>query len=114
MLMGLSILYIIFANNVPFLMVGIGWFGVLYGGIFPLVAACGRDYFPKEVTGTILGLLTIFYGAGAMATPVVTGHLADLTGTFRWSFGLGVFASLFASFLIGFLKGPKGFSNKDH
>jgi len=112
-LMGLSILFIIFGNNVPLLMVGIGWFGVLYGGIFPLVAACGRDYFPKEVTGTILGLLTIFYGAGAMTTPVVTGYLADLTGTFRWPFGLGAFASLFASFLIGFLKRPKGFANKD-
>jgi len=112
-LMGLSILFIIFGNNVPLLMVGIGWFGVLYGGIFPLVAACGRDYFPKEVTGTILGLLTIFYGAGAMTTPVVTGYLADLTGTFRWPFGLGAFASLFAGFLIGFLKRPKGFANED-
>jgi sugar phosphate permease len=112
-LMGLSILFIIFGNNVPLLMVGIGWFGVLYGGIFPLVAACGRDYFPKEVTGTILGLLTIFYGAGAMTTPVVTGYLADLTGTFRWPFGLGAFASLFASFLIGFLKRPKGSANED-
>jgi sugar phosphate permease len=112
-LMGLSILFIIFGNNVPLLMVGIGWFGVLYGGIFPLVAACGRDYFPKEVTGTILGLLTIFYGAGAMTTPVVTGYLADLTRTFRWPFGLGAFASLFASFLIGFLKRPKEFANED-
>lgn len=107
-LMGLSILFIIFGNNVPLLMVGIGWFGVLYGGVFPLVAACGRDYFPKEVTGTILGLLTIFYGAGAMTTPVITGYLADLTGTFRWPFGLGAFAALFAAVLIGFLGSPRG------
>jgi MFS family permease len=112
-LMGLSILFVIFGNNVPLLMVGIGWFGVLYGGVFPLVAACGRDYFPKEITGTILGLLTIFYGAGAMMTPVVTGHLADLTGTFHWPFGLGAFACLFASLLIGFLKRPKGFNDED-
>jgi MFS family permease len=107
-LMGLSILFIIFGNNVPLLMVGIGWFGVLYGGVFPLVAACGRDYFPKEVTGTILGFLTIFYGAGAMTTPVITGYLADLTGTFRWPFGLGAFAALFAAVLIGFLGSPRG------
>ncbi len=114
-LLALGILFIIFGgNNVLLLMVGIGWFGVLYGGIFPLVAACGRDYFPKEVTGTVLGLLTIFYGGGAMTTPVVTGHLADITGTFRWPFGLGAFASLFAGILIGFLKRPKDFVWRKH
>ena len=104
--MGLSILFVIFGNNVSLLMVGIGWFGILYGGVFPLVAACGRGYFPKELTGTILGLLTIFYGAGAMTTPVVTGYLADLTGTFRWSFGLGALAALVAAVVIGFLGEP--------
>jgi MFS family permease len=113
MMMGLCILFIIFGSRIGFLMLGIGWFGILYGGIFPLVAACGRDYFPREVTGTILGLLTIFYGAGAMTTPVVTGSLADLTGTFRWPFGLGAFASLSASFLVGFLKRPGGSANED-
>jgi len=107
-LMGLSILYVIFRKNVLPLMVGIGCFGALYGGIFPLVAACGRDYFPREITGTVLGLLTIFYGAGAMATPVVTGHLADLTGSFRWPFGLGAFAALAAAILIGFLRSTQG------
>jgi sugar phosphate permease len=104
-LMGLSIVIIIFGNNVPLLMVGIGWFGILYGGVFPLVAAYARDYFPKEVTGTILGLLTIFYGAGAMTTPVVTGYLADVTGTFRWSFGLGASAALMAALCIGLIPG---------
>jgi MFS family permease len=88
-------------------MVGMGCFGFLYGAIWPMFAACANDYFPKEVAGTVLGLLTIFYGAGAMTTPVVSGYLADATGTFRWSFGLGAFASLFAGFLIGFLKRPQ-------
>ena len=104
LLMALSILFIIFAgNNVLLLMVGIGWFGVPYGGIFPLVAACTRDYFSKEVTGTVLGLLTIFYGVGAILSPVLTGYLADITGTLRWSFGLGALAAFLAGFLIVFL-----------
>jgi OFA family oxalate/formate antiporter-like MFS transporter len=109
-LVALSILFVIFSgNNIPLLIVGVGWFGVLYGGIFPLVAACARDYFPKEITGTVLGLLTIFYGLGAMASPIVTGHLADVTGTFRWSFGLGACLSLFSAFWIGFLRKSKEF-----
>jgi OFA family oxalate/formate antiporter-like MFS transporter len=108
-LVALSIFFIIFSgSNVLLLIVGVAWFGVLYGGIFPLVAACARDYFPKEITGTVLGLLTIFYGLGAMTSPIVTGHLADVTGTFRWSFGVGACLSFFSAFLIGFLK-PKEF-----
>jgi len=110
LLVALSILFIVFSgNNVLLLIVGVAWFGVLYGGIFPLVAACARDHFPKEITGTVLGLLTIFYGLGAMASPIVTGYLADVTGTFRWSFGLGACVSLLSSLLIGFLRKPKEF-----
>jgi len=109
-LVSLSILFIVFSgNNVLLLIVGVAWFGVLYGGIFPLVAACARDHFPREITGTVLGLLTIFYGLGAMASPIVTGHLADVTGTFRWSFGLGACVSLLSGLLIGFLRKPKEF-----
>ncbi len=113
-LVALSILFIVFSGkNVLLLIVGVAWFGVLYGGIFPLVAACARDHFPKEITGTVLGLLTIFYGLGAMASPIVTGHLADVTGTFRWPFGLGVCVSLLSAFLIGFLREPKGFEGSE-
>lgn len=101
----LSILLIIFGGSqVLVLMVGVGWLGFFFGAIFPVVAACGRDYFPKEVTGTVLGLLTFFYGVGSMISPVLTGYLADITGTFRWSFSLGAFAAFLAGLLIAFLR----------
>jgi sugar phosphate permease len=110
-LLALSILSIIFVgSHISLLMVAVAWFGFLYGAIFPLVAACARDYFPKEVAGTVLGLLTIFYGVGAMITPVVTGYLADITLTFRWPFGLAAIACLFAGSLIGFLRRPRKFA----
>jgi sugar phosphate permease len=109
----LSVLFIIFGgSNVFLLMVGMGWFGVLYGAIFPLVAACAREYFPREVTGTVLGLLTIFYGIGAMVSPVLTGYLADITGTFQWSFGVGAFAAFLAGLSIAFLRRPREFGLK--
>jgi MFS family permease len=78
-----------------------------------MYAACARDYFPKEVGGTVIGLLTLFYGIGAMVGPIIGGHLTDITGTFRWAFGLGAFASLFASFLIGFLRKPREIAKKE-
>jgi OFA family oxalate/formate antiporter-like MFS transporter len=113
--LALGILFIILAKgNVSLLRVGIGWFGLVYGPIFPLYAACARDYFPKQVSGTVIGLLTLFYGVGAMVGPMMGGHLTDLTGTFKWSFGLGALASVFAGFLIGFLKRPREFAKEEH
>jgi sugar phosphate permease len=107
-LMGLSILFIIFSgSNVLLLIIGIGWFGGLYGAVFPLVAVCARDFFPREVVGTTLGFLTIFYGVGTMSSPILTGYLADITGTFKWSFSLGAFAALLAAILTTFLKRPR-------
>jgi MFS family permease len=104
----MSILFAMGARNCIFsLMLGMGCFGFLFGAIWPKYAACVRDYFPKEVTGTVFGLLTIFYGVGTMLSPAITGYLADLTGTFRWSFGLGAFACSVAALLIGFLERPK-------
>jgi sugar phosphate permease len=113
-LLALSIVFIIFAkSNIPLLRVGIGWFGFVYGPIFPMYAACARDYFPKEIVGTVIGLLTLFYGIGAMVGPVVAGHLADQIGTFSWSFGIGALAALFAGLVIGFLRRPKELKKKE-
>ena len=104
-LVALGIVFIlIVGDRVPFLVVGLGWFGFLYGAIWPMYGACARDYFPKEMTGAAFGGMTIFYGVGAMISPVLTGHLADLTGTFQWSFGLGASAALIAALFIGFIR----------
>lgn len=113
-LLAIGILLIILSKgNISLLTVGIGWFGFIYGPIWPMYAACARDYFPKQASGTVIGLLTLFYGVGAMVGPMIGGHLTDLMGTFKWSFGLGAFASLFAGCLIGFLKGPNKFAKEE-
>src|SRR4030042_3787443 len=112
-LLEFSILFIIFAKgNILLLRIGIGWFGFIYGPIFPMYAACARDYFPKEVAGRVIGLLTLFYGVGAMCGPIVGGYLTDLIGSFRWSFGIGALAALLASLIIGFLRRPREFARK--
>jgi sugar phosphate permease len=114
-MVALSILLIILVReNLLLLRVGMGWFGFFYGAIWPMYAVCARDYFPKEISGTIIGLFTLFYGVGAMAGPLLAGHLVDVTGTFRWPFGVGAAASLAAAILIGFLKRPEKFQRRTH
>jgi MFS family permease len=103
-----SILLIILAgNNISLLRVGIGSFGFFYGAVWPMYAACARDYFSKEISGTVIGTFTLFFGIGAMTGPILAGYLTDVTGTFRWSFGLGAFTCFVAALLIGFLERPK-------
>ena len=112
-LAALSIVFIVIAGDrVPFLVVGLGWFGFLYGAIWPMYGACARDYFPREMTGAVFGGMTIFYGLGAMISPVLTGHLADITGTFRWSFGLGASTALIAALCIGLIRGREVLGNE--
>ena len=107
-LIAMTVLFVILGRNHIFsLMLGIGCFGFLFGAIWPMYAACVRDYYSKEVAGTVFGLLTIFYGVGTMLSPAITGYLADLTGTFRWSFGLGAFTCSVAALLIGFMERPE-------
>jgi len=104
---GLSILGILLAGSriIP-LQIGIGTFGFFYSPIWPMYGACARDYFPKEVAGTVVGLMTIFYGTGAMLGPILAGRMVDLTGTFQYPFLFGAFTSLIAVLLLGFLREP--------
>jgi len=115
LLVALSVLFVISGGrNISLLMVGAGCFGFFYGPIWPMYAACARDNFPKEVTGTVFGMMTIFCGLGMMISPVLTGYLADVTGTFKWSFALGGFISFMAAFLIGILKNPGEFGKQEN
>ena len=50
---------------------------------------------------------------GAMVGPIVGAHLMDVTSTLKWALGPDAFASLFAGFIIGFLKGAKEFTKKE-
>ncbi len=97
-LLAMSIFGILSAKGALFfLQVGVGGFGFLFGAIWPMYGACTRDYFPKEVTGLAFGIMTIFYGMGAMVNPIITGLFVDHTGSFRWPFGIGIFLSLAAA-----------------
>lgn len=109
-MVGLGILFIVLVReNIVLLRVGMGWFGFFYGAIWPMYAVCARDYFPKEISGTIIGLFTLFYGTGAMAGPILGGRMVDLAGTFQYPFFFGAFASFVAALLMGFLKKPAEF-----
>ena len=94
----LSILLIIWAGNRwPVLALAAGVFGVFYASVWPMYAAAAADFFPREATGSVLGFWTIFYGVALILAPAVGGYIADVTGTFTYSFFTGFITGCLAT-----------------
>ncbi|MGD0794656.1 MAG: MFS transporter [Dehalococcoidales bacterium] len=99
LLMSLGILGLAYGKIItPFISAFI--FSLGYGAIWAMYAAAASDYFTRESSGTIIGLWTLFWGAGAITSPTIYGWLADATGTLKWSFGLGAAALLVSIVLL--------------
>jgi sugar phosphate permease len=96
-----SIILIISAgSNWDVLLIAVCIFGFFYASVWPMYAAAAADFFPREVTGSVLGFWTIFYGLGVMLAGILGGYIADLTGSFTRSFIAAAFAgALGASFI---------------
>jgi len=80
--------------------------GVFSGGIWPIYAACAADYFSPSVAGTVMGFWTTLYGLGSAISPPIAGYLADLYGTFFWSFIMSSTVAVMATLLILRVKDP--------
>ena len=85
---GLGVLGMSFQNIVT-LFIATFIFSMGYGAVWAMYAAAASDYFDKESSGTIVGIWTVFLGIGLALAPIVSGWLADATGTLTWSFVLG-------------------------
>lgn len=75
-------------------------FSLGYGAVWAMYAAAASDYFARESSGTIIGLWTLFLGIGSITSPIISGWLADITGTLTWSFVLGAAAALLSIALL--------------
>jgi MFS family permease len=108
-----SILLIVWAgNNWTALLAAAGIFGIFYAAAWPMYGAAAGDFFPQEATGSVLGFWTIFYGIGLTLAPTLGGYIADLTGTFAWSFLLAAVTGVAGAFFVSRIKKPGDLSHK--
>jgi len=75
-------------------------FGIGYGAIWAIYAAASRDYFPREISGSVIGLWTLYLGIGSVLSPVIAGWAIDRTGSYTWAFLLSVISSVISLLLI--------------
>lgn len=103
----IAILLVIWAGDRwTVLLVTVCLLGFFYSAIWPLYAAAAADFFPAGATGSVLGFWTVFYGIALIVAPALGGYIADLTGTFVYSFLLASVAGGLAAFFLSGVKRP--------
>lgn len=98
---------VVSGGNQVWLFASVGALGAFFGATFPMYGAAGGDYFRKEIMGTVIGALTIFYGTGAILAHRFAGQIRDATGSFMIPFVIAIAASAVAAALMGFVKRPQ-------
>jgi MFS family permease len=89
-----------FAGQLSSLQVCSAVFGIGYGTLWAVYAASARDLFPGNLSGTIIGLWTLFHGVGSVIGPVLSGWTIDASGNYYHAFVLGAVASLLSLLLL--------------
>ena len=96
-LMALGCLGMAFSHRVVELYLLAGIYGVGYGAVWLLYAAAARDFFPRETIGSVVGMWTVFYGIGSIASPVICGWTIDITAGYTWAFILGFLSGMLSN-----------------
>lgn len=104
-IMGTACLGMALAGTAGTLYAAAGLYGLAYGAVWPMYAAAASDSFPRNQTGSVVGLWTVFLGLGSIISPVICGWTIDITGVYTWAFLLGLLAGFFSiGFLIAYSK----------
>ncbi len=91
---------VLFSESTWSLYVMTGCYGVGYGAVWPVYAAAASDLFPKNYSGGVVGLWTVFLGVGSIIAPVICGWLIDSTGNYSWVFLLAMLAGTLSALLL--------------
>jgi len=99
-LISIAILGMVHLHGILAIFLCMAIFGFSQGAIWPLYAACASDYFSRNSTGLIVGFWTLFLGFGMIFSPIIAGWIADVTGSFMWSFILATVTAVISIFLL--------------
>lgn len=90
------------------LYLSVGLYGIVAWSIPTIMAALAGDYAGPRRVAEVFGVITFIFGIGQTAGPALAGLLADVTGSFRFSFALAAGLVLAGVLLTGMLGSPAG------
>lgn len=102
-IMGASCLGMMVFSNPWWLLATAAVCGLGYGAVWPVYAAAAVDFFPKGQTGSVVGLWTVFLGVGSIVSPVVCGWSIDITGSYNWTFLMGLVSGIVSALILTIL-----------
>lgn len=85
-----SLVILIFVNEVWSLMLFAAVFGFGFAAYGPVIPAVVAEVFGKANMGAIFGVVTTGGALGGAAGPYITGLIFDLTGSYVWAWVLGL------------------------
>jgi MFS family permease len=77
-----------------------GVFGFGFGAVWPVYAAAAPDFFPLKISGSVIGIWTVFLGFGSIVSPVICGWTIDHTGGYTLTFLMGTGAGVGSALLL--------------
>ncbi len=103
-----GVAYLLVALSLPtgFLYLSVFLFGISAWGTPAIMAAAIGDYLGPQKAAAALGSITLFFGVGQIIGPGIAGILADITGSFAWSYAMGSGMAVFAVLLCLGLRKP--------
>lgn len=100
LLLGIGCLGMAFSRNLFALYGFTVIFGLGWGAVWPVYAASARDFFASDRAGSVIGLWTVFLGAGSVVSPALCGWTIDATGTYLHAFVLGCIGGILSAVLL--------------
>lgn len=100
----LSLLGFLFSRSIISIILFSILIGIDLGAKWPLYIAFVKDIYEWSVAGLATAFLGLFAGMGSILAPYISGLLADLYGSYRISYILGIFTGATAAALIEITK----------
>ncbi|MFC1861304.1 MFS transporter [Chloroflexota bacterium] len=95
------------ASRLPVFYIIAAVYGLVYGGVTPLVPTLTGSFFGMKYLGSIFGVITTAYTAGSAIGPFVAGYIFDATGSYFMAFLFAAIAMTIAFLLSLILKPPQ-------
>jgi len=80
--------------------------GFAHGGFFGMITPLSAELFGTKALGAILGVVFFCGTIGGSISPVITGLIFDVTGSYEWAFLILIVVS-FAGFILSLLLNPR-------
>ena len=103
-LMGAAFVWLQFAKELWMFYLFAVIFGFAYGGLIALESPMVAELFGLRALGAILGMVHFVATIGGAISPLLTGRIFDITGSYQWGFLTSVGLSIVGLILVTLLR----------